>query len=130
MNFASQYIGIPWRSNGRTIKGFDCWGLVIHVLYKHFGIRIEDSITADGSRTVERVRAFIRQRDTKMDDWRLVDEPGDGDIVVMGNRHGVPTHCGIYIDNGVLHCEEGIGCVFEVVSMIRWPRLTFYRYQK
>lgn len=130
-HFASRYIGIPWKKFGRSTAGFDCWGLVIHVLREHYGIEMDDAV-ADGLKTTERVRAFINYEKTSMADWDLVDYPEDGDIVVMGNRNSVPTHCGIYIHvdgmgGGVLHCEEGIGCVFERAADVRWPRLKFYR---
>lgn len=133
-HFATRYIGTPWRRYGRSMAGFDCWGLVIWVLKEHYGIVVEDAI-ADGSKTSERVRAFIEYEKTQMADWISVDYPMDGDIVVMGNRNAVPTHCGIYIQvdqntSGVLHCEEEIGCVFERASNIRWPSLRFYRHKQ
>jgi cell wall-associated NlpC family hydrolase len=130
-HFASGYIGIPWKRFGRSTDGLDCWGLVTHVLREHYEIEMADAVV-DGSRTAERVRAFINYEKTSMAEWDLVDYPEDGEIVVMGNRNAVPTHCGIYVvvgsmGGGVLHCEEGIGCVFERTADVRWPRLKFYR---
>ena len=36
-----KYLGIPYRHRGRSLKGLDCWGLVV-LVYKDFGIDILD----------------------------------------------------------------------------------------
>ncbi len=131
-HFATQYIGRKWVAFGRGPKAYDCWGLVMEILAVHYGIIIGDTVV-DGSNTRARVRAFLNARETQMADWLEVQYPGDGDVVLMSNKHDVPTHCGIYLSamgGGILHCEEGVGVIFTKATDTRWPRLAYYRYKK
>jgi cell wall-associated NlpC family hydrolase len=135
-HFATQYIGRRWKKYGRGPDAFDCWGLVMHLLAEHYGIVVED-VVVDGSNTIARVRAMVANipgaETSKMVDWVQVEYPEDGDIVVMGNIHGVPSHCGLFLaimGGSILHCEEGVGCVLTSKNDVRWPRLTYYRKQK
>jgi cell wall-associated NlpC family hydrolase len=134
-HFATQYIGIRWKLLGRTTKGFECWGLVMHVLKEHFDLDV-GTVAADGRRAMETGRAFLKMmpeaKGSLMAAWERVEHPAEGDIVVMCNRNEVPGHCGIYIEadgGGVLHCAEKAGVVIQKVAAIEWPVIKFYRYK-
>lgn len=135
-HFATQYVGKRWKRNGRGPDVFDCWGLVMFLLENHYGTTVED-VVVENSGVVARTRAMLAglpgSATSKMVDWVQVEYPEDGDIVVMGNIHGVPGHCGLFIDvmgGNILHCEEGVGCIMTSVNDVRWPRLTYYRKTK
>jgi len=85
VEYAKQFIGVPYVWGGTTPSGFDCSGLVQYV-YRHFGINI--------SRTTK----------TQINDGREVDRNHLqlGDLVFPTNGHVT-----LYIGNGqVLHAPQ------------------------
>ena len=112
MHFAENYIGLPWVAGGRGAREFDCWGLVLWV-QKHYYGREVSLIPVDPHNYYELIHAFSHHPERKR--WDLVDNPSDGDVVLM-KRHHYPIHAGIWIDvdgGGVLHALEGVGVVFQ-----------------
>ena len=130
MHFAIQYIGKPWVNGGQGPDEFDCWGFFRHVQREHFGREVQlIDVDANDLRTVARNFSDHDERSR----WHKVDEPRDGDAVLMA--HGkYPSHVGIWIDvdgGGVLHCTRGEGVVFSSPSSLKtsgWGRLEFYRH--
>ena len=85
VQYAKQFIGVPYVFGGTTPKGFDCSGLVQYV-YRHFGINI--------SRTTK----------TQINDGREVsrNELQLGDLVFPSSGHVT-----LYIGNGqILHAPQ------------------------
>jgi lipoprotein Spr/probable lipoprotein NlpC len=119
-----KYIGIPYKFNGRDMKGIDCYGLVWlvekEVFHKELPIFSNVSDKA---------------RDILVNDYRPllnaqeVGVPVDGDIVLMF-VYGKPVHVGVYYNDGVLHALENRGVVYEKLSsryIKRYNRKEFYR---
>ena len=85
VEYAKQFIGVPYVFGGTTPRGFDCSGLVQYV-YRHFGINI--------SRTTK----------TQINDGREVgrNQLQLGDLVFPSNGHVT-----LYVGNGqVLHAPQ------------------------
>lgn len=130
MHFAIQYIGKPWVNGGQGPDEFDCWGFFRHVQREHFGREVQFiDVDANDLRTV--IKNF--RDDDERTKWKKVDEPQDGDGVLMA--HGkYPSHVGVWLDidgGGVLHCTRGEGVVFSSLSSLKtsgWGRLEFYRH--
>jgi cell wall-associated NlpC family hydrolase len=104
-SWAREYIGIPFRSNGRDRSGCDCWGLTRLVQREVFGKELPsfaDRYTDSLDR--ETVEILI-------DEYRplllgeKIDTPDIGDITVLlfsGHR----CHLAIYVGDGkVLHTD-------------------------
>ena len=85
IEYAKQFIGVPYVWGGSSPKGFDCSGLVQYV-YNHFGIRL--------SRTTK----------TQIDEGRPIgrDNLQLGDLVFPSNGH-VTLYAG---NNKVLHAPQ------------------------
>lgn len=123
----NKYIGLPYKDNGRTTAGIDCWGLACLVYREHLDIELptlDDSYV--GSQDLA-VRELVKH--TK-ESWISVQEPKLGDICVF-NILGEPTHVGIYVgDQKFLHARAGQDSVIESLDSVRWNRRLegIYRY--
>ncbi len=124
-----EYTHIPFRDRGRGRDGFDCWGLVIDVLERQFGIcglpdyRDRYVQSADGPvvlAVVEEGRSL----------WRRVERPVVGSVVMLKIMRR-PVHCGIVIaPNTFMHALAGVGIVVEELNSITWRNRIegFYEY--
>lgn len=102
MKWVYEYIGLPYKLNGRDRGGIDCWGLVWLVLAEQFGVDLpslqgqyDDAGDHGGiSRLIDETRVLV--------DAVQVDYPADGDIVVL-RYMGYTTHVGVVAGPYVLH---------------------------
>lgn len=128
----NKYIGINFAEKGRTIEGFDCWGLLKYVYNHDHPSRVilpgyEDLYNSTNDReTLGRVMFEERQ-----DHWREVTKPQEFDAVLL-RMGGVPMHVGIVTKpNHMIHCALGIGTAHERFDVMRWQNkiLGFFRYE-
>lgn len=132
MNFANQYIGLPFKNRGRTKDGVDCWGLVRLIYQEQYAIELpsyDDEYAS--SHNISETRDTIKEH---VKEWIYI-EPGEersGDVIVM-RLSGYPTHVGIVIKNGkMLHIVEGINAVVENYHSRLWMHriVGFYRHKE
>lgn len=125
-----KYLAIPYKLNGRSFEGTDCYGLVTLWFRNELGIELIDPIRD--------LAAFndLKDRDTFISrigtDWATVKyrdiKPNDG--VLICNNSTTPNHAGIVLtQNTFLQMLEGPGC--HVAKIDRWlPRIyRFYRHK-
>lgn len=121
------YVNIPFKPNGRTLEGVDCWGLVRLVYSAEFSIELpsfSDDYTLDDP---ERLAELIKQYE---EGWEKQDSPSIGDVILF-NILGTPQHIGIYIGNNrFLHSLEGYSSVIDQLDSARWRSrvVGFYKY--
>ncbi|HHY82145.1 MAG TPA: C40 family peptidase [Clostridiales bacterium] len=93
-----QYEGVPFVHNGRTLKGLDCWGFVVH-FYRHFGIYLpdndgkeidEDWYKTDPLRYIRGLRK-LNAVQVSLDDLQPLD------LVYFAISRGIITHTGVMI---------------------------------
>lgn len=122
----SDYIGIPYRAEGRDRAGCDCWGLVVLIYREQLGIELPshtgygDPLSAAAAATV----AVGRQA------WLPVDTPQPFDLVLF-NVNGQPHHIGLVIRPGwMLHTAAGKDSCIENYLRPYWrARIEgFYRH--
>ncbi len=96
VDYAKQFLGVPYVWAGTSPKGFDCSGLV-HYCYKENGY------------TINRTAASIYSNGVAVDRSEL--QPGDV-ICFTNSGYGYIGHVGIYIGDGqFIHASSGKGCV-------------------
>lgn len=116
----AKYIGIPYKSKGRSAAGVDCYGL-LYLLYRDmFNIEIpsyvDEYVDAKHSKTVS--DAII----DNLHNWREVQKPEFGDLLVF-NVLGLPTHTAMYINGGnFVHSFMGTDTCIERINSITWKR--------
>lgn len=124
-----RYIGLPFADHGRR-NGFDCWGLVRHVLAAEQGLALPDY--GKGYQDVGD-HAGIRQSiiDGLAEQWQRVAEPALWGLVIF-NIRGNPHHVGLVVGpNQFLHAPEGQNSRIERLSDGLWARRIegFYVYR-
>lgn len=85
LEYAKQFLGVPYRYGGSSPSGFDCSGFVYYV-YKQFGV------------TLNRVANDQMVNGT----WVPFSEIQPGDIIGFKNSSGYVNHVGIYAGNGMM----------------------------
>lgn len=116
----NKYVGVPFLIGGRTLKGIDCWGLVIAV-YAEAGISVPDFDSGFFSKQ-EILRAI---RDGEQ---YLVDEiPEPEKFCLVGDS--VKGHIGLWLNGNVLHASRTMGVVLQGIDTFRhfYPASRFYR---
>jgi cell wall-associated NlpC family hydrolase len=109
---AREYLGTPFKHQGRSIRGIDCGGLLV-LACKDIGIELDDiggySRMPDGiTMKAEFDRQLVR-----------VAEAQAGDVYIMAFfKH--PQHVAIVTDIGIIHAFEGVDKVVEHNLDARW----------
>jgi len=129
----NDYVGIPWVCGEATMKGTDCWGLIVMVFQDALNIPL-NHFNPDNINSDDKTSDMIELIRDNSDNWELVNVPREFDVVMMIDRKNCrPSHVGIYIGNGqVLHSltrEKGISEVHRIKILKRlFKRLEYYRY--
>lgn len=133
-HWATDYIGLSWDPTGDGQTSFNCWTFVQDVQRKHYGGRELPDILTNATSDLAVARACAIESGT--DRWEPVDEPEDGDCVLLC-RATHPVHVGVWVrangTAGVLHCSRGAGVVFQPPASLRasgWGRLSYYRWKQ
>jgi probable lipoprotein NlpC len=129
VQWAREYVGIPFKERGRDRDGVDCWGLACLVYRDRFGIRLPDY--RDRYLNTEASDDISRIIDSEADGWTEIPTTSAmcGDVVLF-RILGKPTHIGIEVGDGyMLHAERGVGVVIERHDKLRWfhRRVGFFR---
>lgn len=121
------YVGLPYRNKGRGEfvsgrPGFDCWGLLVHVLRAEFGIELPDYLDLydDAAATAANGRALA----AALPRYALCAVPRAGarvgDVVLLKVK-GWPAHVGLIVAREtMLHIEKGTDSVIERLDSLRW----------
>lgn len=123
--WAANYIGLPYRHNGRGPEAFDCWGLVRLVLQLQFGIEVPsyDWLSPEQCTTSKDLRVVASLMDEYRKDWIDLGKSQvgivEGDIALL-LRFGMPCHVGIICGKDwMLHTEFGVDAVTSRISKDR-----------
>ena len=116
-------VGIPFENGGRTLRGFDCWGLVMEV-YRRRGIKLKD-YPIDAMSTAR----IAQELKLNEGNWIKVETPEEGDLVVMHLCCAQwANHVGVYIGNGrFVHAYAGGGVCIERIARWKGRIAGFYR---
>jgi len=111
--WVKKYIGIPFASNGRSIDGCDCYGLVRLVLRNEYGVDLPE-LSNDYSNALnvsETSRLFAENLPVLTAE--KTDMPEEKAVVVITER-GVNAHIGIVAGSGyILHTGAKTGSVCQ-----------------
>ena len=122
------YIGIPFKENGYTREGTNCWGLICLVLKERFGIILphHDEYYYAGRGDARRASAVL-ERDLSgivEDQWYAIDYKLRrfklGDVIIL-RLLGRPLHIALCVSSThMIHQEEGCNSVCEEILSPLW----------
>lgn len=128
LSIIEKYLGVPWKAQGTSPEGWECWGLVKYVLETHFEAKVPyqyEQAWGDVAKTIESIDKGRRD-----EGWVQVYAPIDGDVVIMGPSFF--CHVGVFIKGKCLHVMNTAGtCWTELETLKRYgyKRMEFYRWQ-
>jgi cell wall-associated NlpC family hydrolase len=111
--WVKKYIGIPFLSNGRTLEGCDCYGLVRLVLFNEYKINLPElSDNYNNALNIKEISQMFTEHRPVLASEKLY-EPREQAVVVI-TEHGVASHIGIVAGNGyILHTGAKTGSVCQ-----------------
>ena len=121
-----KYIGIPYLTNGRTMKGVDCWGLVC-LIYKeilNLDLPLINTEYSNGLDVNDTKSVFMKYEKLFVDcgDFETVRKPETFDLLLF-KRSGFVSHVGLVIDdNYFIHADLGADSCVERIAHRYWNR--------
>jgi cell wall-associated NlpC family hydrolase len=128
--WCANYIGLPFKSLGRTRAGLDCWGMVYLVYHEVFQRDVPRYGEYVDAYDIEEVSALIRGEIVTR--WCEVSSEQLGDVVLLRVR-GQPCHVGVVVARGkFLHSFEGTLSCIERYECPKWARRVegFFQYRR
>jgi len=111
--WVKKYVGIPFVSNGRTLAGCDCYGLVRLVLRNEYGIDLPELSDnyADALNVKETARLFAENLPVLA--GQKIPAPQERAVVII-TEHGIAAHVGIVAGGGyILHTGIKTGSICQ-----------------
>lgn len=103
MKHYHEYLMIQYKNGGRGMEYGDCLNLVIEFYKRELGIYLQDH--AGYSEKDSRIPYLFIDK-YKEFGFEKTNSPKYGDVVLLGSR-GIPTHCGVMLDQFyILHTSE------------------------
>ena len=132
MKWVKDYIGIPFRFQGRDRRGLDCYGLVVLVYREQLGIELPDYITRYGPEPT-RYTLEDTYRTALLDPrWTLQNRPRIGDVVLL-RVFGLPIHCGVFVgQHTMLNTRIDVASCLERLDGFQWRDrvVGYFRYEE
>lgn len=115
----NQYVGVPFAEKGRSLKGFDCWGLVQHHYRENLRIELPSYLEHYETTNDRDALGQVIGRESG-EKWLDIAKPQSSDVIILRLR-GVPMHVGLVTKPGyMIHCARGIGVAHERFDSMRW----------
>lgn len=128
LEIINKYLGIPFKHQGRTLDGLDCWGL-IKLVYADLGFNLWDPVQDYGEHWYSSNNHFIENYHRE---WIQVQESSFLDGILFHDGFGRINHAGLYLSGGkFIHCCKA-GVVIGKLSDPVWKAkfAGFYRFRK
>lgn len=132
MNFphlVTSLIGIPYKHGGKTLKGFDCWGLLWYFFHE---IGIDSPMPTDYETRKSNNGRNEVAKTLLSNNLKPIENPKEP-CVVFFKRGDLTIHAGVWIPEmgKVLHCVDKMGVVLEhlqIAEMTRGIKGKFYQW--
>lgn len=128
-DYINKQLGKPWEPSAEGDKSFDCYGLVryTYLILKNIDLPAFVYNCFDNTDLIKTIN--------QKKEWACFSEKSkknrkDFDIVLMG-KNKKPTHVGIYLNDGVLHCARDAGVTWAKIDRLKtqnYNHLHFYEY--
>lgn len=101
------YLTSIYMKGARAYPYLDCWGLV--EMYYRRELHID----------ISRLRAYetLENGLNAQSNFKRIEKPIDNCVVIYLLR-GKAIHCGIFLDNNLLHTNERFNCTIEPIDLV------------
>jgi len=112
-SWVKKYIGIPFVSNGRTVSGCDCYGLVRLVLDNEYRLTLPElSDNYTNALNVQETSMLFKEH-LPILAGKKITTPEEKTVVVI-TEHGIAAHIGIFVGDGyILHTGIKTGSICQ-----------------
>ena len=118
MKWFAEYVGIPFKSLGRTKDGCDCYGLVRIVLQEQYNVSLPELLTYANALDHTEIKDTITTNIPLLSGEKL-SSPEEGAVVIFTTQ-GLSAHIGLFVsDKLILHTTKNTGAVIESVNTPR-----------
>lgn len=113
VNYAKQFLGVPYVYGGASKSGFDCSGFTMYV-YKKFGISMRH-----GAQAQAKLGTAVNANKKSASSLKENLQPGDLVFFLDYETMDEIGHCGIYIGDGkFIHASSGSGYCVKINSLL------------
>lgn len=125
LTWVGDWVGIPYKEQGRSREGMDCLGLFVALHKARRDVDIPDPVASVATAVARKLTDRYKHL------YRPVREPQEGDVVLL-RYDGYPTHIGYHLGlrNMMIHAHPALGTVVERTDSLTWKNRVegFYRY--
>ena len=118
LEWINDFVGVPYRDNGRGRNGWDCWGLVMAVYRERLGVELPDWQWQEPFGISQKFRAFggaLESVDLGQLACRI--EQPEPWALALAHHRAAPHHVGVVAGlDSVLHARRYGGTVYEPVA--------------
>jgi cell wall-associated NlpC family hydrolase len=120
-----RYLGKPYKLHGRTIRGLDCYGLII-LIYADCGHELWDINEEYDEAWGWKGKDYFLENYYRQ--WIRFSTPKLFDVVLFKNKTGAATHGGVVLNKGrFIHCVKNTGVIISRLSDWKYKTEGFYR---
>ena len=113
VNYAKQFLKVPYVYGGASKSGFDCSGFTMYV-YKKFGISMRH-----GAQAQSKIGTVVNANKKSASSLKENLQPGDLVFFLDYETMDEIGHCGIYIGDGkFIHASSGSGHCVKINSLL------------
>jgi cell wall-associated NlpC family hydrolase len=122
LDFIAQAQGVPFKDQGRSFAGWDCWGLIVAAYKQVYDITLPDLSSDYISAMDVKLVELVYEENIKV--WTEVSIGRLGDLVMFRNGRFV-SHCGLVVKPGyMLHALVDMETMITSYTNGRWrPKL-------
>ena len=118
MKWYGKYVGIPFRTLGRDIRGCDCYGLVRLALREKYNIELPELAEYLNALDNKEI-AIVIEENTPLLSGDKQNNPEEGLVVVLSSTEGLSSHVGLMVtDKLMLHTTYKTGAIIEPITSI------------
>ena len=111
----NKYIGLPY-------EDYDCWQLIKLIYENELKTALPDYRKMYNSSSDIKQTGPVVSHGIADGHWEKVEAPEPNDVLIF-DILGVPSHCGLYIDNGdFIHAFNKCNAVVENITDLSWNR--------
>lgn len=126
-HWTEKYLGIPFKVQGRTLQGLDCWGLFCLIYKERYNIELPSYINDyEDIKDLSLLKKLYSEGIQKAEiDWIEIphgqEQEGDGLLMPLV---GIATHAALVIQpRMMIHISEGINVTIEPYKELKWAQI-------